>query len=68
VASPQSYSANLGLHLGQEPLLMQLLDRDGQTRSELLYSVGLDHATVSKSVLRIKQAGLLKRIASVSHP
>lgn len=52
---------DLGLHPGQELLLMQLLDRDGQTQSELLAAVGLDHSTVSKSVRRMQEAGLLTR-------
>ena len=51
----------LGLHPGQELLLMQLLDRDGQTQSELLEAVGLDHSTVSKSLRRMQGAGLLTR-------
>lgn len=51
----------LGLHPGQEHLLMQLYDRDGQTQSELLASVGLDHSTVSKAISRMEQAGLLVR-------
>ncbi|MGN9846071.1 MarR family winged helix-turn-helix transcriptional regulator [Nonomuraea sp. H19] len=51
----------LDLHPGQELLLMQLLDRDGQTQSELLESVGLDHSTVSKSLRRMQDAGLLVR-------
>ncbi|MBA2643871.1 MAG: MarR family transcriptional regulator [Solirubrobacterales bacterium] len=51
----------LGLHPGQELLLMQLLDRDGQTQSELLDAVGLDHSTVSKSLRRMQEAGLLTR-------
>ena len=50
-----------GLHPGQELLLMQLLDRDGQTQSELLDAVGLDHSTVSKSLRRMQAAGLLTR-------
>jgi len=49
------------LHPGQELLLMQLFDRDGQTQSELLDSVGLDHSTVSKSLRRMQDAGLLLR-------
>ncbi|MFE9923678.1 MarR family winged helix-turn-helix transcriptional regulator [Streptomyces sp. NPDC005774] len=49
------------LHPGQELLLMQLLDKDGQTQSELLESVGLDHSTVSKSLRRMQEAGLLTR-------
>ncbi|WP_327694680.1 MarR family winged helix-turn-helix transcriptional regulator [Streptomyces sp. NBC_00459] len=51
----------MDLHLGQELLLMHLLDRDGQTQSELLESVGLDHSTVSKSLRRMQDAGLLLR-------
>ncbi|OQR59693.1 transcriptional regulator [Streptomyces maremycinicus] len=51
----------MNLHPGQELLLMQLLDRDGQTQSELLDSVGLDHSTVSKSLRRMQEAGLLMR-------
>lgn len=51
----------MDLHPGQELLLMQLLDRDGQTQSELLESVGLDHSTVSKSLRRMQGAGLLIR-------
>jgi MarR family transcriptional regulator, organic hydroperoxide resistance regulator len=51
----------MDLHLGQELLLMQLLDRDGQTQSELLDSVGLDHSTISKSLRRMQDAGLLSR-------
>lgn len=54
---------DLGLHPGQELLLMQLLDRDGQTQSELLDAVGLDHSTVSKSLARMADAGLLMRVA-----
>lgn len=51
----------MDLHPGQELLLMQLFDRDGQTQSELLESVGLDHSTVSKSLRRMQEAGLLVR-------
>lgn len=51
----------LNLHPGQELLLMQLLERDGQTQSELLAAAGLDHSTVSKSLRRMQAAGLLTR-------
>ncbi|MDQ1033115.1 DNA-binding MarR family transcriptional regulator [Streptomyces umbrinus] len=51
----------MNLHPGQELLLMQLYERDGQTQSELLTSVGLDHSTVSKSLRRMQEAGLLTR-------
>lgn len=51
----------MNLHPGQELLLMQLFDRDGQTQAELLERVGLDHSTVSKSLRRMQEAGLLTR-------
>jgi DNA-binding MarR family transcriptional regulator len=54
----------LGLHPGQELLLMQLFDRDGQSQSELLQAVGLDHSTVSKSLSRMQEAGLVSRAPS----
>ncbi|MFD9053423.1 MarR family winged helix-turn-helix transcriptional regulator [Streptomyces zaomyceticus] len=61
----RGYSAallrDMDLHPGQELLLMQLLDKDGQTQSELLESVGLDHSTVSKALRRMQEAGLLTR-------
>ena len=61
----RAYAATLlremDMHPGQELLLMQLLDRDGQSQSELLESVGLDHSTVSKSLSRMQDAGLLVR-------
>ncbi|MFH9015441.1 MarR family winged helix-turn-helix transcriptional regulator [Streptomyces sp. NPDC017943] len=51
----------MGLHPGQELLLMQLFDHDGLTQAELLERVGLDHSTVSKSLRRMQEAGLLTR-------
>ena len=51
----------MGLHPGQELLLMQLFDRDGQTQSELLERAGVDHSTVSKALRRMQDAGLLVR-------
>ncbi|MGA5363582.1 MarR family winged helix-turn-helix transcriptional regulator [Streptomyces purpurascens] len=61
----RAYAATLlramDLHPGQELLLMHLLDRDGQTQSELLDSVGLDHSTISKALRRMQDAGLLSR-------
>lgn len=51
----------LGLHPGWELLLMRLFEDDGQPQSRLLQSVGLDASTVSKSLTRMQQAGLLVR-------
>jgi DNA-binding MarR family transcriptional regulator len=51
----------LGLHPGQELILMHLFTRDGQAQSELLASIGLDHSTLSKALRRMQEAGLLAR-------
>jgi MarR family transcriptional regulator, organic hydroperoxide resistance regulator len=51
----------LDLHPGQELVLMHLHDRDAQTQSELLASIGLDHSTLSKTLRRMQDAGLLVR-------
>ncbi len=61
----RGYAATLlrqmDLHPGQELVLMHLYDRDAQTQSELLASIGLDHSTVSKTLRRMQDAGLLVR-------
>jgi DNA-binding MarR family transcriptional regulator len=51
----------MDLHPGQELLLMHLFDRDGQTQSELLERVGVDHSTISKALRRMQDAGLVVR-------
>jgi MarR family transcriptional regulator, organic hydroperoxide resistance regulator len=61
----RGYAATLlrqmGLHPGQELVLMHLHGRDAQTQSELLASIGLDHSTLSKTLRRMQDAGLLVR-------
>ena len=51
----------LNLHPGQELILMHLHQRDGQTQSELVASVGVDHSTMSKALRRMHDSGLLTR-------
>jgi DNA-binding MarR family transcriptional regulator len=51
----------MDLRPGQELLLMHLLDRDGQSQSELLESLGVDHSTISKALRRMQDAGLVIR-------
>lgn len=54
----------LGLHPGQELILMQLYDRDGQTQTELQQALGLDHSTISRAIKRMEQSDLVARAAS----
>src|SRR4028119_2007801 len=51
----------LGLHPGQELLLMRLLGRDGRTQSGLRAAGGLDPSRPSKSPRGVAEAGLLTR-------
>ncbi|MEU5051615.1 MarR family transcriptional regulator [Streptomyces sp. NPDC021096] len=51
----------LGLYPGQEIMLLQLWDRDGQSQQALGKTLGLDHSTVAKSVRRLADAGLVTR-------
>jgi DNA-binding MarR family transcriptional regulator len=61
----KGYAAKLlrriGLHPGQELILMHLHSQDTQTQSELLASIGVDPSTLSKALRRMQDAGLLVR-------
>ncbi len=52
---------SLGLYPGQELILMRLFDDDGQTQTALQASIGLDHSTLSRSIRRMEDAGLVTR-------
>jgi MarR family transcriptional regulator, organic hydroperoxide resistance regulator len=51
----------LGLYPGQEMLLFQLWKREGLTQSELVESLYVDPSTVTKTLQRLEQAGLVGR-------
>jgi len=54
----------VGLFPGQEIMLLNLWDRDGQSQQSLGRAIGLDHSTVAKSVRRLEEAGLVRRAKS----
>ncbi|CDZ76600.1 Regulator of autolytic activity [Legionella massiliensis] len=54
----------LNLYPGQELLLMQLWDRNGQSQIELICRLGLDASTVTKMVQRLEAQGHITRTAS----
>ncbi|MBL0371619.1 winged helix-turn-helix transcriptional regulator [Rhizobium sp. KVB221] len=53
--------AEIGLFPGQEILLMQLGEKDGQPQKSLCETIGLDHSTVAKSLTRLERCGLIER-------
>jgi DNA-binding MarR family transcriptional regulator len=51
----------IGLHPGQEFLLMHLLDRDGLDQNELVKLIGFDPSTGTKMLQRLESEGFLTR-------
>lgn len=53
--------ASLGIHVGQELLLLELWTADGLSQAELSERLGIEQPTVAKTVKRMEAAGLLRR-------
>ncbi|MEV0265590.1 MarR family winged helix-turn-helix transcriptional regulator [Streptomyces sp. NPDC050617] len=51
----------VGLHPGQEFLMMLLWDQGPQRQAELIKTLALDASTVTRMVQRLEQAGLVTR-------
>jgi len=61
----RTYAASLlsqvGLHPGQEALLMELWREDGRTQANLAESLGVEPPTVTKMLQRMEAADLVSR-------
>lgn len=53
--------SELGLHIGQEILLLQLWEQDGLSHSELADRLNVELPAISKMVKRMESAGLIER-------
>ncbi len=51
----------LGLHVGQELVLLNLAIEDGVTQSDLMTSLCVEPPTMTKTLQRMEKAGLVKR-------
>lgn len=51
----------LGLHPGQELLLLQLADGERRSQQQLVTDLGLDHSTVTKTLQRLERSGIVER-------
>ncbi|WP_374946450.1 MarR family winged helix-turn-helix transcriptional regulator [Agreia sp.] len=58
--------ADLGLHPGQELIIMYLFDAEEASASEMIAELSLDHSTVSRSLVRMEKAGLITRSPSIT--
>src|SRR5688572_28077655 len=57
----QELLSELGLYTGQEVLLMHLCEEDGQTQSALAEKLCIAHATLTKTLNRMEESGLVVR-------
>jgi MarR family transcriptional regulator, organic hydroperoxide resistance regulator len=51
----------LGLHVGQELLLLELCERAGPAQTELASRLGVELPTVNRALQRLERAGLIER-------
>lgn len=58
-----SMLSEVGLHPGQEALLMELWDHEGRTQADLASSLGVEAPTITKMLQRMESAGLVDRRA-----
>jgi DNA-binding MarR family transcriptional regulator len=56
-----SLLSQVGLHPGQEALLMELWDHDGRTQADLAESLWVEPPTVTKMLQRMEHADLVDR-------
>ncbi|MDH2428909.1 MarR family transcriptional regulator [Sphaerisporangium sp. TRM90804] len=53
--------ARLGLHLGQELLVVDLHHNPGTTQAELVQRIGIEQPTMAKVLTRMERAGFVQR-------
>jgi DNA-binding MarR family transcriptional regulator len=53
--------AELGLHVGQEMVLIELFEQDGLRGGELADRLGVEPPTVTKMLRRLEKCGLVQR-------
>ena len=63
-----SLLSQVGLHPGQEALLMELWDHDGRTQADLAESLGVEPPTVTKMLQRMENADLVDRRPDADRP
>ena len=53
--------AEVGLHVGQEMVLIELIEKDGLRGGELAERLGVEPPTVTKMLRRLERCGLVSR-------
>jgi DNA-binding MarR family transcriptional regulator len=60
-ADLQRRLALLGLHLGQELIVVDLHQHPGSTQAELVERIGIEQPTIAKAVRRMERSGFVER-------
>jgi DNA-binding MarR family transcriptional regulator len=58
----QHRMAQLGLHLGQELLIVDIHQHPDTTQAELVGRIGMEQPTIAKATTRMERTGFLERI------
>ncbi len=64
-ATLQAHLARLGLHLGQELVIVDLSENPESTQAELVERLGVEQPTVAKTIARMERAGFVQRSSDV---
>lgn len=59
----QRRMAQLGLHLGQELLIVDIGHNPDTTQAELVQRIGLEQPTIAKALTRMERTGFIQRTA-----
>ncbi|MEV7523144.1 MarR family winged helix-turn-helix transcriptional regulator [Streptomyces sp. NPDC091371] len=62
----QQLLRRVGLHTGQELVMMQLWDRGPQRQTDLVRMLGSDAATMTRTIRRLEHAGFVRRSPSAT--
>jgi DNA-binding MarR family transcriptional regulator len=62
-AELQRRMGQLGLHLGQELLIVDIHHNPGTTQAELVHRIGSEQPIIAKALTRMERAGFVQRAA-----
>ncbi|MDA8371454.1 MAG: MarR family transcriptional regulator [Nocardiopsaceae bacterium] len=62
-ADLQHRMAQLGLHLGQELLIVDIHHNPDTTQAELVQRIGMEQPTIAKALTRMERSGFVQRTA-----
>lgn len=59
----QRQMSRLGLHLGQELLVLDIHQNPDTTQAELVARIGMEQPTIAKAIARMERSGFVERVS-----